>query len=206
MATIWGHDKTIQPLPYDPQQARKILAAKGWKDSDGDGILDKDGKPFAFELITNAGNSLRADATVMIQNQLKKVGIHVIPRQIEFNTLIEQTNSGNYEASMAGATVDTSLDLTNNFHSSMVGEDGNLVRYRNPEVDRLLETAASQAEPLAERPYLDRIQQILHRDQPMTFLWESQRPTAVNRRLHNVRPSANYSLFQLEEWWVTPKV
>jgi peptide/nickel transport system substrate-binding protein len=206
MASIWAHDRTIQPLPYDPEQARRILAAKGWKDTDGDGILDKGGKPFAFELITNAGNSLRADATVMIQSQLRKVGIRVTPRQVEFNTLIDQTNNGTYQAAMFGSTVDTSLDLTNNFHSSMVGEDGNLVRYRNPEVDRLLETAAAQADPLAERPYLERIQQILHRDQPATFLWESQRPTAINRRLHDVKPSPNYSLFQLEEWWVTPKV
>ena len=43
-------------LPYDPVEARRILAAKGWKDTDGDGVLDRDGKPFAFELITNAGN------------------------------------------------------------------------------------------------------------------------------------------------------
>ena len=107
-----------------PEQARRILAAKGWKDTDGDGVLDRGGKPFAFELITNAGNSLRADATVMIQNQLQKVGIRATPRQIEFNTLIDQLNKGTYEAAMFGSTVDTSLDLTNNFHSSMVGEDG----------------------------------------------------------------------------------
>jgi peptide/nickel transport system substrate-binding protein len=88
----------------------------------------------------------------------------------------------------------------------MVGEDGNLVRYRNPEVDHLLETALAQTDLLAERPYLERIQQILDRDQPATLLWESQRPTAVNRRLHNVQPSPNYSLFRLEEWWIAPKV
>ncbi len=206
MTSIWAHDRTIQPLPYDPEQARRILAAKGWRDTDGDGVLDKGGRPFAFELLTNAGNPLRADATVMIQDQLKKVGIRVTPRQIEFNTLIAQTNAGTYEASMFGYTVDTSLDLTNNFRSNMVGEPGNLIRYRNPEVDRLLDTAAAQADPLAERPYLDRIQQILHRDQPLTLLWESQRPTGVNRRVRDVRPTPNYSLFNLKEWWIAPKV
>jgi peptide/nickel transport system substrate-binding protein len=204
LSTVWAHDPSIRPWPYDPAEARRILAAKGWKDTDGDGILDKDGKPFAFELLTNAGNQLRADATVMIQNQLKQVGIRVNPRQVEFNTLVAQTNAGTYEASMFGYSMDTSLDMTNNFHSRSVGPNGNIVRYRNPEMDRLIDTAAAQPDVLAERPYLNRIQQIVHRDQPLTFLWESQRPTAINRRVHDAKPTMNYSLFNLKEWWVEP--
>jgi len=205
ISTVWAHDPSLRPWPYDPAEARRILAAKGWKDTDGDGILDRDGRPFAFELITNAGNQWRTDATVMIQDQLKQVGVRVTPRQVEFNTLIAQTNAGKYEAAMFGYTMDTSLDLTNNFHSRSIGAEGNLVRYRNPEVDRLIETSMAQPDILAARPYLNRIQQIVHRDQPLTFLWESQRLTAVNRRLHDARPTLNYSFFNLKEWWVTPK-
>src|SRR4029079_5041729 len=52
----WAYDTNIHPWPYDPAESRRLLAAKGWKDSDGDGVLDKDGKPFAFELTTNSGN------------------------------------------------------------------------------------------------------------------------------------------------------
>ena len=204
ISTVWAHDRSLQPWPYDPAAARRILAARGWKDTDGDGVLDKDGRPFAFELLTNAGNQLRTDATVMIQDQLKKAGIRVTPRQVEFNTLISQTNAGKYDAAMFGYTMDTSLDLTNNFHSRSIGANGNVVRYRNPEVDRLIDTAAAQPDVLAERPYLNRIQQILHRDQPLTFLWESQRLTAINRRVHDARPAVNYTFFNLKEWWVTP--
>jgi peptide/nickel transport system substrate-binding protein len=106
---------------------------------------------------------------------------------------------------MFGYTMDTSLDLTNNFHSRSIGEQGNVVRYRNPEVDRLIDTAQAQTDILAERPYLNRIQQIIHRDQPLTFLWESQRLTAVNRRLRDARPTVNYTFFNLKEWWVAPR-
>ena len=89
LTSVWAHDPAVHPWPYDPAEARRILAAKGWKDTDGDGVLDKDGKPFAFELITNTGNQARTDATVMIQDQLKKVGIRATPRQVEFNTLAD---------------------------------------------------------------------------------------------------------------------
>lgn len=205
LTTVWAHDDSIHPWPYDPSEARRILAAKGWKDTNGDGILDKGGKPFAFELISNAGNQLRADATVMIQDQLKKAGIRATPRLVEFNTLVDQTTEGSFEAAIMGFTPDTSLDLTGNYHSQSIGRDGsNVMRYRNPEVDRLIVEAAAQPDLAGMKSDLARIQQIMHREQPVTFLWESKRLTAVNKRVKNAKPTPNYALFNLKEWWIEP--
>ena len=202
---VWAHDDSIKPLPYDPAEARRILAAKGWKDTNGDGVLDKGGKPFSFELITNAGNQLRTDATVMIQDQLKKIGVQAIPRQVEFNTLATRTTDGTFDAAMIGFTMDTSLDMRTTFHSQSIGDGANFSRFRNPEVDRLIEQMANQPDVLAARPYLDQIQQIVHREQPVTFLWESQRLTAVNKRVKDVKPTLAFSFANLKEWWVDPK-
>jgi peptide/nickel transport system substrate-binding protein len=213
VAAVWAHDSTLRPLPYDPAEARRILAAKGWQDTDGDGILDRNGRPFAFELTSNTGNQQRNDAAVMIQDQLKKIGIRVQPRVVEFNTLMAQSDSGRFDATIIGLGMDTSLDLTAYFHSksipvvkrgAVVGSGNNFFRYSNPEVDRLIEQAGSQPEIVAAKPYLDRIQQILHRDQPLTFLWESQRLNAVNRRVRNAKPNMLFSLFNLSDWWVEP--
>ena len=205
LTMVWAHDDSIKPWPYDPAEARRILAAKGWKDTNGDGVLDKAGKPFSFELITNAGNQLRTDATVMIQDQLKKIGVQAMPRQVEFNTLATQTTDGKFAAAMIGFTMDTSLDMRSNFHSQAIGTGANFVRFRNPEVDRLIEQTANQPDVLAARPYLDQIQKLIHREQPVTFLWESQRLTAVNKRVKDVRPTLSFSFFNLKEWWVEPK-
>jgi peptide/nickel transport system substrate-binding protein len=205
LTSVWAHDPAIHPWPYDPAEAARILAAKGWKDTDSDGVLDQGGRPFAFELLTNSGNQLRADATVMIQNQLKKVGIRATPRQVEFNTLATVTMAGKFDATMMGYTIDTSLDLQSNFHSKSIAEGSNYPRYRNPEVDRLIELGAAQPDLAAERPYLNQIQEIVHREQPVTFLWESQRLTAFNKRLKNVHATPIFSFFNLQEWWVEPK-
>lgn len=204
LTSVWAHDKSLQPWPYDPAEARRILGAKGWKDSDGDGVLDRNGKPFVIELETNAGNQARVDTMVMVQDQLKKVGIRVESQQVEFNTMMSQMVDGTFDAAILGQSLDTSLDLTDNFHSRSIGTRNNNARYRNPEVDRLLVTAVSQPNMRDELPYLLRIQRILHRDQPITFLWESKRLNACNKRLRNVKPTAVFSFANLKEWWIAP--
>jgi peptide/nickel transport system substrate-binding protein len=201
--SVWAFDKTLKPLPYDPAEARRILESRGWKDTDGDGVLDKGGKPFSFVLLSNAGNQQRIDAAVMIQDQLKKAGIRVEPRVVEFNSMISQAVEGKFDAMVFGFAMDTSLDLTAQFGSHST-EEGNFGAYNSPEFDRLMVEAMSKPDIQDAKPILDRIQQLIHRDQPLTFLWESQRLSAVNRRLHDVKPTVLFSLFNLEDWWAEP--
>lgn len=201
LQSIWAFDRSLGPLPYSPQESRRILESKGWKDTNGDGILDKGGKPFTFVLLSNAGNQQRNDAAVMIQQQLKQVGIQVEPRIVEFNSLVTDATSGSFDAMIFGMQMDTSLDLTQQFGSDYV-EEGNFGSYKNPEFDRLMVEAMSKPEIRDAKPILDRIQQILHRDQPVTFLWESKRLSAYNKRIHGARPNVLFSLYNLEDWWV----
>jgi peptide/nickel transport system substrate-binding protein len=199
---VWAHDKTLEPWPYDPAEARRILAAKGWKDTDGDGILDRGGRKFSFELSSNAGNPMRNDAAVMIQQQLRKVGIEAAPRILEFNVLVTDTRSGDFDAAIVGFSLDTSLDLSGNFHTDSIPSGDNFFQYSNPEVDRLIELAASQPEMAQAEPYIHQIERLIHRDQPVTFLWESKRPSAINRRVRDARPNLQAGFFNLQDWWV----
>jgi peptide/nickel transport system substrate-binding protein len=142
---------------------------------------------------------------VMIQDQLKKVGIRVEIQSMEFNTMVDQLVSGDFAAAYMGTTIDTSLDLTSLFHSAALPPEGsNQVRYRNPEVDRLIELSMTQKDILEARPYLYQLQAIIQREQPMTFLWESERLTVVNKRVKNFKPTAAFSFFNLKEWWIEP--
>jgi peptide/nickel transport system substrate-binding protein len=202
---VWAHDRSIAPVPYDPAGARRILAARGFKDTDGDGILERDGKPLAFELVSNAGNRQRNDASVMIQAQLKRIGVKAVPRVLEFNSMVSQLNAGDYDATITGMGMDTSLDLTGNFASSSIKEGSNYARYSNPEIDRLIVRAMGRPDIVDSRADLMRIQEILDRDQPYTLLWESQRLNGINRRVHDAQPNVLFSLFNLEDWWVDPK-
>jgi peptide/nickel transport system substrate-binding protein len=200
----WAYNSKLHPWPYDPEEARRILAAKGWKDTDGDGWLDRGGKPFAFELTTNAGNQPRVDALVMIQEQLKRIGVRAQPKILEFHTLVQENDRGTYDGTLTGISMDTSLDLRYGYHSASIQTGDNFSRYSNPEIDRLIDAASDQIDSSRSLPFLLQIQEILHQDQPITFLWESQRLLGLNRRIRDARPNSLSLFANLEEWHIEP--
>ncbi len=201
---VWAFDSSIEPWPYDPERARQILADAGWKDTDGDGILDRDGKPFSFDLITNQGNQPRIDATVMMQEQLRRVGVDARPRVVEFNAMMSSMLDRHFDAGFSAWGMPTSLDMRYAFHTSEIGGGGNFSGYSNPEVDRLVERMEGLPEIIDAKPILLRLQEILHQDQPMTFVWESQRINGMNARLRGVEPNVLGSFRGSQSWWLAP--
>ncbi len=199
---VWAHNGALAPLPYDSAEARRILASKGWTDHDKDGIVDRGGVPLRFELLSNVGNSIRTDAAEMIQAQLRAIGVDAQPRQVDQNLLVERAGKHDYDAVIQGFTMDTTLDLTYAFGSESIEDGANWGGYSNPEIDRLLREAHAVAEPAQAKPLLDKIQEILYRDQPLALLWEPERLDAASARLRGVQPNALSAFFNVEEWWI----
>ncbi|HKI82906.1 MAG TPA: ABC transporter substrate-binding protein, partial [Candidatus Krumholzibacteria bacterium] len=202
LSNVWAHDPKLKPWPYDPTQARALLARHGWIDHDGDGIRDKDGVPFSFELLTNSDNRQRVDATVMIQSQLQKIGVEVKPRAIEFNSLVSRETEHRFDAVFGAWGMDTSLDLRYAFHSDSISNGYNFGNYSNPKVDRLIEEAHRQSSLAVAKERLIQIQEILHHDQPMTFLLEPEQLDAARDRVKDAQPNALSSLLDLKDWWL----
>lgn len=197
----WAWSEEASPLPYDPAEARRLLDAAGWVDRDGDGVREKDGQPFRFRLITNAGNSQREDALVIIQDQLKRIGVAVVPEALEFHTMIEQLTGGEFDAAVIGWAIPTTFDFRFAYHSSEIG-GANVIGFSNPEVDRLLEEARLAPDMPSMGPHLDRLQRLQQELQPYTFLWQSKRLLGVRERVKGAEPNHIDTLGDLREWWV----
>jgi peptide/nickel transport system substrate-binding protein len=195
---VWAHNRRLVPWPYDPATSRRLLASHGWRPG-SDGLLQRNGKHFAFTLETNAGNHLRSAAVEMVQAQLQQVGIQVQLRTAEFSALAARLRSGEYDAVLMGYALDSGLDLSEEFSSSTIG-DSNYARYSNREVDALIKQANSQADILQAGTYLNRVQEILHQEQPWTFMWQAKRLSAANRRVRGIQPNVLLTLFNLEKW------
>ena len=196
----WAHNKNIDLWPYDPERAQQLLAEQGWRDRDGDGLLDRDGQVFRFELLTNSENPLRRDITVMIQEQLRRIGIAAETRHMEFNALIGPLTQHEFDAVVTGVAIDTSFNTRFHFHTSAVTEGYNWGVYENPEVDRLIEEIEQSVDPVESKKMFDRLQEILRDDLPVTYLYEGRRLVGLHESLRDVKPNAINSFSNMRFW------
>lgn len=182
----WGADRTLEAWPYDPAEARRLLASRGWEPRANDGVLVKNGRPLEFEILTNAGNRLREAALVKIQAQLSRVGARIHPIPLEMQTLVQKVTGGTFDAYLGGWRFVGKLDLKPIFGSAETPPGGsNVVRYRSSEVDRLLDALSGEHDWRTMKPILASIERAIHRDQPCTFLYETQRLAAAGPRLRD---------------------
>ncbi|MBI4585745.1 MAG: hypothetical protein HY717_17170 [Planctomycetes bacterium] len=198
---IWAYNPNLPDFPYDPEKARKWLAEEGWKDSDGDGILDKDGKRFEFTIQTNQGNKIREDITVIVQNQLKKVGISAKPLILEANTFFSNLNKKEFESAVAGWFVGLKMEMTTIWHSRSLNDKFNHVYYSNPEFDAVNDQACDEMDREKARKLWWRAQEIIVEDQPYTFLYVPKQINFLHRRFKNVQMETIGWSYNIEQWW-----
>ena len=86
-----------EPLPYDPAQARALLEAAGWQDRDGDGVRERDGRPFRFTAIVRSNRGFDRLA-VYVQAQLREVGVQMEIQVLDPGLVWDRFTGGDFEA------------------------------------------------------------------------------------------------------------
>jgi peptide/nickel transport system substrate-binding protein len=187
----WQYNADVKRYPYDPKKALELLAEAGWRDTDGDGILDRKGQRFEFELLVNQGNEVRAKTAEIAQRRLAEVGISVKIRVIEWAAFIKEfINKRRFDAVILGWTIPMDPDLYDVWHSSKTGpSELNFISYKNEEVDALLEKGRSTFDRAERKRCYDRIQEILAEDQPYIFLYVPDALPIFNARVRGIDPA-----------------
>ncbi|MFH1996103.1 MAG: peptide-binding protein [Candidatus Omnitrophota bacterium] len=183
----WANNPDVRPAPRDPGRARRLLDEAGWSDSDGDGWIDRKGKPFEFTVITNQGNRERIMTAEVIQKRLEDVGIKMKIRVLEWATFLDFINKKNFDACILGWSLSRDPDCYDIWHSSKTREgEFNFIGYRNDEVDTLLERGRRTFDQGERKKIYHRIQEILYDEQPYMFLYVPDSLPALHRRFRNV--------------------
>ncbi len=163
------------PLPFfkqDLDKAEELLEEAGWRDTNGNGILDKmiDGRRVEFEFTMLTANiPVRIAIANLMRECLERIGIICHVRPLEFTVLQERTRNKQFQAFHGGWGTGTDPDTAENIWKT--GEMRNFGLYSNPEVDRLFEEGKREFDPVRRAEIYQKIHRILYEDQPYTWLY-----------------------------------
>ncbi len=202
----WAYNPKVMTFPHDPARARALLAEAGWRDTDGDGLLDRDGRPFTFELLVNQGNEVRGKCAEIIQRRLAEIGISVKIRVVEWAAFVNDfINKRRFDATILGWTIPLDPDLYDVWHSSKTGpQELNFTSFKNGEVDHLLEQGRNTFNVEERKKCYDRIQEVLAEEQPYTFLFVPDALPIIQARFRGIE-LAPLGIGHNFIWWYVPK-
>ncbi len=185
---MWFFNPDIQPFTYDPEKAAALLDEAGWIKGP-DGIRTKNGERFSFTLITNNANEIRRDIATLVQDGLKSLGIEVKVELYEWAVFLKNyINKGNFDAMVLGWSLGADFDQFQIWHSSQTNpEQLNVVGYKNPEVDHLLETIRQEYNREKIIELAGKIQSTIYKDQPYLFLYVPQSTSAMWKDSYRIR-------------------
>lgn len=184
----WAYNKDNQPVyNFDKTKAQSMLDAAGWTASGG-GTRQKSGVPFKFEMITNAGNKIRENLLVVMQQQWKDIGIDATPKYVDFNKVLVPalTNTRQFDVLMVGFSWDVDPDQSQVWHSRNAGPGGfNGMQYKNPDLDKVLDDAVATLDQAKRKQLYFQMQQILAEDVPAPILVFPNGLLSLNKRVQN---------------------
>ena len=181
--TEW-YNPAINPLPYDPEGAQRLLEDVGWK-LNREGWLEKDGQIFEFNLITNNGNLIRSNIMTIAQDAWKKIGVKCNTQVFEWAVFLKDfVNTGSFDAVVLGWSMGIDPDLYQIFHSSQAGpQQLNFVGYNSSEADELITRIRQEYDHDRQRAVAHRLHQVIADDQPYTFLYVGLATRVLDKKI-----------------------
>ena len=183
-------DPDLKPLPHDPEAAGRLLDEAGWRDGDGDGVRERDGRPFRFTLmIISSTQQIVDQMAAWLQQSWSEVGVEAEIEKLEWSFYRERRNSGQFEAALGGLATTPIPDQYELYHSTARATGVNYIGFADAEVDRLLELGRTTFDEAERTRHYHRLQRRLHELQPIGCLVHFANPVLLDGRLRGVEPS-----------------
>jgi peptide/nickel transport system substrate-binding protein len=183
-------DPAIKPWPFDPEKGRALLAEAGWKDRNGDGIIENDrGEPFKFEFTRSGSGELAERISSFVKDSYGKVGIVVEVRVIDWSVMQEILKSRDFDALTMGWSASApESDPRQIFHSESIKEGGdNFVQWSSPRADALIDRIRSTMDDAERMRVWHEFEATLHDEQPYTFIRVAPWLRFVKKSVGNVQ-------------------
>jgi len=196
--SLWISALAPKAAPRDLPRARRLLAEAGWRDTDNDGVLDRDGRPLELTVTLPTTSQPRRQMAAQAQEQLRQLGVRLEVQALEGPVWGGRHSSGNFDISFGSATQIPSPSGLSQSWSCRGGT--NVARYCNPAVDSLISAAVlSQSNP---SPLWREVLRRIEADAPAAFLYAPVNVVAVHRRFERVQLRADSPWLLAHEWRV----
>jgi peptide/nickel transport system substrate-binding protein/microcin C transport system substrate-binding protein len=187
----------IKPIGFDLEEAKRLLKAAGWDDSDKSGLLDKiiDGKKVEFRFSLMNPNPDFEKYLTVYKEDLRKIGVELNIQQVEWNSLMKAVDEKNFDmVAMAWSGV-VEYDPKQIWHSESSRKGGsNFIGYRNPEVDKVIELARKTMDRKKRIELMNRFSELVAADAPYIFLFsERYDKYAHNERVEKIKDTFKFT-------------
>lgn len=188
-----AYDHSIQPWPYDIQQAKRLLEEEGWYDHNGDGIIDKiiEGQevPFSFTINYISRSNLGKNIAEFIATSLKEIGIDCRINGLDFTDMTAKINDKNFDALLLawsqGSPPDDPRQIWYTNKEEQKGSS-NYISFSNAEVDQIIDDLDYESDISRRIELYHRFQRILHEEAPYIFLFSWKVSFLYREALQNV--------------------
>ena len=200
----WPYNPEIPGSRYDPAQAARILAGLGWEDTDGDLILERGGEELAFTILADRGDLLKEAAARRIKWQLFQVGIRVeVVLLFTAELFEERLFPGDFQAVLLQFNAGVDPDkFTRLFWNSENFGSSNLGFYRNPEVDRLIDSGRTSLDFEERKRLYRRIHTLIVRDRPAVFLYVRKIFFATSNKFDGINAAPELFYQSIKDWHI----
>jgi peptide/nickel transport system substrate-binding protein len=192
-------ESTVARIAFSPDAARAALAEAGWTDSNGDGVVDRNGVDFRFPLLVPSGSPRREAAGAMIQAQLRAVGVDAQVELLDPSILVARMVAGGFDAAMNGWSSGLWPDARGPWERD---SELNFTSFADEEAERLLRSATSEPDPALAAIRWAEFEARVYSQQPYTFLYWVDEIVAVDRRFENTRIDMVSPWHRLADWTV----
>jgi len=199
-----SYDRTVEPPAYDPERARELLAEAGWYDRDGDGVLDRDGQPLAFEFLIQARNVSAENFARVFQESLAALGVRLSVTAVDNATYFQRIRQREFDIGIQAWSVDaTENDPAQLWHSSAAEAGGsNHAGVMDPFIDELIARGQVELDDGKRQALWRELHRYLaEKVVPCIYRESSPRRFAVNRALRGVQFFKITPGFELRRWY-----